>query len=305
MKYAVRYNSSFKYLNEVDEILIDYPKINNIVEFASEKIQSNQKLIINLDWYDLQIEDVLPFLNELKKNHSNFIVQIGSIEQRDFISILKDNKINFMFTDICTDFGSLYSAAMTGAKEVYIAEDLCFNLKEIQKIKVDKDIKFRIFPDIAQTNYIFKKNIPDLVKFWIRPEDTEVYENYVDVFEFYHNNDKLSVIYEIYKNRRWLGSISQIIDDCNLELDNTTIAPYFALHRLDCRRKCLINKDYCNMCYQIFGLGKKFEDIGITISRPKYKDEITEEEKEKLLNQLMKFGKTIEKEEKDDKPTSN
>lgn len=305
MKYAVRYDSSFKYLDEVDEIIIDYPKIDNIVEFASKKIQPNQKLIINLDWFDLKIEDVIPYLNELKKEHSNFMVQIGSIEQRDFISILKDNEIDFMFgaADVCTDFGSLYSAIKAGAKEAYIAEDICFDLVELQRAR--KHLKLRVFPDIAQTNYNYKKDIPNLTKFFIRPEDTEVYEDYIDVFEFYHTNDRLSVIYEIYKNRRWLGNINQIIDNCDLDLDNTTIAPYFAPHRLNCRRRCLIDESYCNMCYQIANLGEKFEDAGITINRSKYKEEITEEEKQKLLDQLMKFGKMVDKRREDDKFTSD
>lgn len=297
MKYAVAYNPSFRHLNEVDEIIFpEWDKIKEDISIITNKVKPEQKVIINLDWYGLEAEDAIPYLNKLKQEHSNLLVQIHS-KQNDFIQILQDNEINFMFTNICANYESVYGAIEKGAEELYIAEDLGFDLEELQKIRIKYNVKFRVFPDVGQTDQDFKNAIPALTKFWIRPEDTELYENYVDVFEFYTRGDRLSVIYEIYSKRQWKGEIGQLITDCDLKIDNTTIAPYFARHRLSCRRKCLVDKGYCNMCFQIENLAEHFAAAGVTIHQPAFKKELTEEQKKELLKQLKTFGEKVEEQE--------
>lgn len=293
MKYAVTYDPSFRYLDEVDEILFLWDNVKEDISIITKKVKPEQKVIINLDLLDLDEENAIAYLNKLKQEYSNILVQIDST-QNSFRQLLIDNNIDFMFTNFCVNYGAVYGSIEKGAKELYIVEDLGFDLKELQEVRNKYKVKLRVFPDIGQTDAAFKNVVPALAKFWIRPEDTELYEQYVDVFEFYNHSDRLSVVYEIYKKRQWKGEVGQLINDCNLKIDNTTIAPYFGQHRISCKRKCLIDKGYCNMCFQIQNLADQFAAAGLTIHQPAFRQKLTEEQKEELLKKLKNFSEIVE-----------
>ena len=59
-----------------------------------------------------------------------------------------------------------------------------------------KNIQIRVFPNVAQS----RSEIPAIKQFFIRPEDLNAYEPYVDIYEFYRVNSSINtdVLYEIY-----------------------------------------------------------------------------------------------------------
>lgn len=296
MRYAVHYNRTFRYFDEVDEVIFDYKGSEAIVDFIPKTLKEYQKAIINL----IQIKDVaevISYLNKLKTLHSNFVVQISLFNQTNIIELLQDNEIEYMFADFARDYDTFYTMRELGAKEIYIVEGLAFNLRNLQEIRKEEGLSLRVFPDIAQsargTTYV----IPPVTKFWIRPEDTELYEQYVDVFELCRTDDKQSVIYEVYKNQQWLGQLEDIILDFDTTLDNTSLDPRFGQERINCGKRC--NYGRCNLCTEMEDLAARFKLVGITIQKPKKKNEITTEEKERMLSELKERGKEINESQTD------
>ena len=176
---------------------------------------------------------------------------------------------------------------------IYIVEELAFNLKALKYLKDKYNLEYRVFPDIAQSTKGTGNYIDPLCKFFIRPEDTEIYEDYIDVFEFYHVGEQLSVIYEVYKKQQWLGDLNDIIIGFpeDKRISNRTIAPYFGQMRVDCNKICLCGK--CVICEEISKLADSFGEAGLEIIKKKKKVERTEEELSSAIEELKARGKDI------------
>lgn len=290
MRYAVNYNANFRYFDQVDEVVFDYKGSESIVDFIPKILKrQEQKAIINLCEIE-NIKEIIPYLNKLKQVHVNIMVQIDYIKQRDIIELLKDNKIDFMFKNFAKDYDTFYSMVQLGAEDITVVEYLGFCLDNLQEMRNKYGISIRVIPDIAQSAAGTGRIIPPITKFWIRPEDTELYEPYVDVFQILRNDDRQSVIFEIYKRQQWLGNIQDIIMDLDVDIQNDNINPRFGLMRLDCNKKCMYGK--CNLCMEIQDLALRFNLAEITIQK-KSKKFITQEEKEKIQADLDKRKEKI------------
>ena len=302
MKYAVHYNKAFKFLKEIDEVIFNWEGTDQILDFIPNTLSQEQKAVVNLRNTKGDIEELMPIINKLKQLHNNLLIQIG-LDQAGDAHFFKDNNIDFMFYDYCSSIEMYYLMKELGASDIYITEALGFDLEDLQE-GGDRTVRLRVFPNIAQCYPNGKGTIPEITKFWIRPEDTELYEKLVDVFEFYSDADgeRLSTIYKIYKKCQWLGNLRDIILDLNIDIVNATMAPHFGKMRLNCHKKCLYGK--CNVCLNIADLAEKFKAVDIEVVKKKRKEEHTEEEKEKVINELKERGKElIENESKVDEKT--
>lgn len=290
MKYAVHYSKDFKFLKEIDEVILDWEGTDQILDFVPKTFLQEQRIIINLKQIE-NIEDVIPCLNKLKALHSNIAVQIG-LDRADAANLLKMEDIDFMFYDYCTTIEMYYLMKELGASDIYITEILGFGLEDLQE-EGERSVKLRVFPNIAQCDPHGKGILPEITKFWIRPEDTELYEELVDVFEFYGTKDGggLSTIYKIYKKCQWLGDLKDIILDFHLDISNKTIAPHFGKMRLNCHKKCLYGK--CNVCPNIASLAEGFNTAEIEVVKRKRKEQYSQEEKEQIINTLKERGKKL------------
>lgn len=297
MRYAVRYNRDFRYLKEVDDVIFDYQGTDQIVDMVPATLQENQRAIIRLDDKINDLTEIIGYLIKTKELHPNFIMQIDFYLQRDLINILKDNQIEYMFSNFCKNYDTLYGMIKLGAKEVYIVETLAFDLEALQTYREEQGIKFRIFPDIAQYAKGTKELIPEIMTFWVRPEDVELYEKYVDTFEIFRTDDRTTVIYEIYKGQQWRGKVKDIICDFESDIENTNIAPHFGQMRVNCRRKCLYNK--CNVCSNIADLAEQFNLADIALVKKKKKDKLSTEERDKVIEKLKEKGKELNESETD------
>ena len=277
MKYAVHYYKSFRYFNQVDEIVFDYKGTEYLTEFIPKFLKPKQRAIINIS--QLDIEQIFEYLLVLKQRHENFVVQLNATEEQiEWIPALEEMQIKYMFINFATTVEQVYAFSQYNVTDIYICEDLGFRLDELQNLR-SKGIALRIFPDVAQSSN-FK--IPDLCKFFVRPEGLDVYEDYVDTIELWHCDDRISVVYEIYKQRQWSGYLEDLILGFSDEfsLNNATIVPLFDTIRAKCGRDCLVDNN-CHYCFRNLELSPLLEKNNLFIVREK--DPIlTQEEKEKI-----------------------
>ena len=284
MKYAVKQRSDFRYFKDVDEVIFPCEKgSEDIVTFIPTVItKEEQKAIIDLSYLNasLTIEDVIPYILQLKEIHYNILIQISYPFKDAEVALMKENNIPFMASlrgGGCHDFETLYAQKEAGVSEVYIVEGLGFRLNEIHKIIKNTEIKVRVIPNITQCALGSRNYIPTEHKFWIRPEDTPFYEPYVDTFELYNRDDRLSIIYEVYKQKLWSGYLSDIILDAeDIKIANTAIPPYFGNQRLDCKQRCLY--EGCAVCEANLEFAKKFEQTEEEIYYPKTRIDIIKKE---------------------------
>lgn len=273
-KFAVTYNKSFRYLDEIDEII--YPFINDpeLMINITSSIKPEKRIIIDLsNWPENRLKNdsnIIIIIKTIKEKHSNMAVRMNMYWNKELLNSFKE-KFPIFFVNFANTYEAFYHMAEMGVSDIYVTEGLAFELQNLQKIRKEQDIKIRVFPDVAQSQF---KDVPDTAKFWIRPEDIDLYSEYVDVFEIFHDYTRSSVVYEIYKQQQWVGGLYNLIEGITDNIDNTTITPHFGKSRLNCQQRCLIGK--CNICPNIMDLAAGFGAVGVEIVKDKHEVPIAE-----------------------------
>lgn len=148
-----------------------------------------------------------------------------------------------------------------GVSDVFITGGMGFELEKIAPIVHSHNIQIRVFPNVAQSAV---STTSALLKFFIRPEDISMYENCVDICEFFGEINQI-VYYRIYKEKQeWAGKLNELILDFNSDLDSRFISPRFAEKRKSCNKDC-IKGGLCRLCYRIEDLSYTLEEAGLAI----------------------------------------
>ena len=290
MKYAIRYSKDFRHFDTVDEVIFSVHKGDeSIVTFIPTVVKEDwQKATLDVTDYTLQtgknLEDIIPFILKLKEIHSNILVQIQYPFKDEEVNLLKDNNIPFMAAyGWCKSLDMVYTMKEYGVSEVYVAEGLGFNLSAVKSVLSGTKIEIRVIPNVTQCALGCRHKVPTISKFWIRPEDTVFYNPYVNTFELFNEDDKLSVVYEVYKQERWKGNIRNIILDADdLDVSSAALPPYFGSSRLDCKQKCLYGVyGKCEVCKASFEFARTFEKTEEEIIYPKKEFKKVEKEYDK------------------------
>lgn len=266
MKYAIHYHTGFRYMNEVDEVIIKFNNRNfNLIPFLEEKSQE-QRIIVDIT--SIAADQVINYLPDFIRAvgvHKNLALRI-SIEQRDFMPDFYENNIPFFFDELVDTWDKLVSFVQLQVSDIYIVSDLGFDLKDVAAYCKKNNVYVRVFPNVSQFSTPIG-NLDRIKGFFIRPEDIFIYEEYVDICEFWGELDRQSVYYEIYTKQNWLGNLNEIIANCNIDIGNKTIAPLFATLRLECKKKCY--RGLCKKCDRIVATGKALDEKHLIIKENK------------------------------------
>lgn len=264
MNYCIRYNNKSQKLNEAAEISIKYDGQDiTLLEFMEANYLSRIILRVD-DINDFIVNKEWKKLNAIKKKfpHYNFAVcfcarQSGS---RDFMKDIEELNCDW-FTDYpIIDWDTLHFWAAVGVSDVYICEALGFELDRVAKFCHARKIKVRIYPNVAQHSI---KILQPLRSFFVRPEDVDFYEPYVDVMEFWCDLEKQDVYFHIYKEQKhWPGDLSHII--IGLEsVNNVLIKDNFAATRVSCAKDCLRGES-CDLCGHVATLSRLVKESQLT-----------------------------------------
>ena len=256
MKYCFNYNQKtehMQYINKADEWTIEYnSKDSTLLEFLD--LHKDKRI-------NLYIKDIVPeeLLYELSNRYDNLYFKLN---MKNFYNKDKKYDFKFFFDELVSDWDTLIGLLEYGVSDVYIVENLGFELDKVAEIAKKYNIQIRAFPNVAQSS--FSETIT-LKKFFIRPEDIDMYSQYVDIFEFYNIDEKLDTYYKIYAiDKKWFGQLNEIIIDFNSDIDNKYIIPRFSEMRYKCGKKCLKGAK-CNRCENIEQLADSLKEGGLII----------------------------------------
>jgi hypothetical protein len=152
-----------------------------------------------------------------------------------------------------------------GVTEVYVGEDICFDLVRAKAVASSYGVQLRTFPNVAQCSV---KQTPPLQKFFIRPEDVEEYSDCIDTIEFWGPQDRQNILLKIYKKGFWYGDLNELLLDLPLSFDSRRIIPGFARIRKSCDRKCM-KGEHCNVCDHALSISKKLENNNFVLTAKK------------------------------------
>lgn len=249
-------------IEKADEILLEYNRKNlKIIDYIKE--HSNQRIILNISNLDeaLQYKEIERLNAIYAENKLNFSIKLPKYNEK-IKDLLSNLQIPFFFDWIITDWDELLGYIQLGVSDVYIGNNLGFELDKVAEVAHQNNVQIRVFPNVAQSSW---KETSGLKKFFIRPEDVTFYSDYVDVFEFWGADlKKQEIFYKIYSKQEWFGSLNEIIYELNEELDSRYIIPRFAEKRVRCKKECL-KGGKCQICDRIKELSHTLEEAHIIV----------------------------------------
>lgn len=268
MKYCADfYGKEVEFLNEVDEINLNLSKIKDLADldqFCKNHINQRINLCIN-DLEDAINKKYFIYAFDFQKHYPQYNVIIRLPHYDNWSDKIKNDYPNakFYFNVPISNWDTLLFYLKYRVTDVYISEAMGFELEDIVKKVHEYNSQVRVFPNIAQAA---EETTEGYLKFWIRPEDIEFYEDYIDVCElFYDKYEQQEIYFNIYKkDKKWTGDLNEIIFNLNCKIDNTRIVPRFAKKRVRCNRQCMKDKK-CKLCERIIELSETLSKTPIRI----------------------------------------
>lgn len=241
MRYCLNYSiGKLKKEYEISELQVEFDRTDDSLPTF---IKNHQNQIIVISLITNAAPTDIPVFVELYELYGNIKLKCNY----DDVAIRKavcESGVPYFFNDHVNSWDMLWGIMEEDPTDMYITDELGFELKEVARILHNNGINVRVFPNVAQSRW---KYTPDIMKFFIRPEDVERYEPYVDVMEFYNMEKSVNTLYTIYNDKKeWFGNLNELITGFRTSVDNRNLFPSFGESRIGCEKKC--NKGRCNLC---------------------------------------------------------
>ena len=266
MKYAIRYYRECRVLDQVDEIIIKYKDVNeDLIKFVQSRPDWQRVIVDILELPPEQEKKSIEIFAAAVTAHPNFAVMtFFDEEDRNYIEDLEKAGIPYFFRDGVGTLDNFMFFTQFNVTDICIIGELGFCLDKVSSICKQKNIKVRVFPCYATTSSLHQSC--NFKSFFIRPDDINAYEKYVDVFDLgflYMAESKQAVLFDVYKSGKWLGDLNEIIEHLNCDIDNTTILPNLGKMRATCEKRCVF--DRCNFCDRISEVAElmRERDLGL------------------------------------------
>lgn len=235
MKYCISNRQPKLILSQADEIKVRYEDRNTIIDLIEDYPNTTIILTIprgeEIDWGRAQ----------LYAEKTNFIL---AIEDLSLVPQCKSNGISFYWSYPIANFYELSQIALLEPAYLFVVAPAAFSMNLIKQIT---DIPVRVSPCPIYYDYLPTEN--RLKDFWIRPEDTKYYEEYVTTYEFFQFDLGIErTLIHIYKdNQEWNGNLNLLLTNLNVNVDNRGIPDEFGPTRIKCGQRCM-SGGHCRFC---------------------------------------------------------
>ena len=243
-----------------------------MLKYVLDYPDTKQRLVFELGYRYYTKENWEPcFKNLVNIKDGGFDIAVKIEEDDTHLVDYSETNIPYFFETGCSTWDQLHYLINMGVSDIYIIEQLGFELDKVKKICGDK-IQLRTYPDVCQIRPTKVSN--SIYGFFISPSEIYLYEDYIDVCEFFKDN-KEDVLFDIYKKGKWLGNLKTLITDLNQDLYSTYLFPTFGIYRRSCGKRCL-KGEHCNLCQRAIDLSKELEKEGIMLTIEKEGEDATD-----------------------------
>ena len=245
MHYCLSSQVDKEYLKQVDEVKIKYKEFKKILDIY--EINPNITFILritskedlkNIKWEEIQQYNIM--------TQNRIIIETDSF---DIMDVCKLFNLRYFYAIPVSTLHELKALVDYGCCDARIDAPLTHMLDKASQYK----ITLRMTPNVAYYKYI--PHSDGVIGSWVRPEDVELYEPFVDIFEF-EDCDKVKEqsLYNTYAiHKKWPGSVNNLISNLDYQGTNRLIPRDFTELRLMCGQKCLSGSP-CRTCYVFMDL---------------------------------------------------
>ena len=248
MKYCLNCMCRSEYLDQADEIYI--PIQNSGLIYDIIKDYPNADLILQTSVNESANWQEIVAINEQSNNR--LIICCG-----DYATLLqaKTYSIKHFYEYPISTYYELNSVKDLDVCYLRLSEPLFFDLDRVSKY----GIPIRAIPNIAYKDYLPHEN--GIHGTWIRPEDVDDYEQYIDILEFdvsilSNPREKEEVLFKVYKDKYWPNDLNILITNLNYSCDNKYVSKDRLIPtRFNCRQNCEMT-GHCHLCEHALDFGK-------------------------------------------------
>lgn len=257
MKVCLNSHCSPEYLEKADEIKISYKDRNKIIDY----VEKYPKATIILSLRDAS-EDIETTWEEINRYQTlckgKFLFAATTIQQIHECNL---REIKFYLDRPVSTYEELYWLKKYKAEYILIEAPLFFDLKNVSYI-CNTFCSLRIAPNVAYyANDVPRSN--GIYGSWIRPEDIDLYSDYIDTIEFEDCDvRKEEALYRVYmETKKWPMDLNKLITNLGTPINNFYIPDTFGLVRLTCGQTC-VSGGACHLCDRVIALAnnKDFQE---------------------------------------------
>lgn len=268
MDISVPYKQDFMYMDKIQEIDIKFTETSDYVNLL--------KFVEQFSHYRINLEIQKPdfdfaFIKVLMKANSNIYLKLNG-EYIPYIPKLQEMGIRYYFTYTPGNWESLTSLIEAKPSDIYIMGELGFNLIAVKSILREYNIRVRTVVNVALVDDPFR-TLDSNRRFFIRPEDLELYAGLIDTIEFMiDSNHNLNTLFEIYIiDKHWFGNLSEIVTNLPGRINNPNLLSEFTRKRIDCKQRCYQGSP-CRLCDAFVNLANEMEDRDFHILKDLYNE---------------------------------
>lgn len=245
MRYCVSGRQPYSVMKKADQVKVRWEDRDRIIDFV-EKLPDKE---IVLEVKELpQTQD----FETWKMYHDKFAEFYIAAYDLSLAKLFNLEHIHWYWPFPITSFYELQEIIKLDPVYVVLGPPLFFDLEAVKKI-IGNHIGIRLVCNNAKPEYLNFDKQPNFFGPYIRPEDVCYYEDYVEILEFYHENNlkKEETLLRIYKeDKMWPGNLALLIDNFNYHVDNRGIPKDFGEARTYCRQRCQ-DGGRCRLCQHL------------------------------------------------------
>lgn len=277
MKYCLKWNNRCYHLKDADEISIKYIEDKGLLDFLEK--YADKRIILRIIAKDF-IDSELAKLVAIKRQFPDYQFTVALDEYHpQLIEKMKEKELPFYIAQPVKNWEVLnHYVKDLKVSDIDLSGALGFELLKVKRFleKFGPNTKVRITPNIITSDSL---HCPPLQMFFVRPDDLDQYEPYVDVVEF-EGLEHQDTFFNIYaKEKTFVGKLNQVIYNFPLSIDNLGLIPSFGERRIGCGRECL----YGGKCRRCNNLADLSQEMG-TRARTKIIENIKEKIEKNELN---------------------
>lgn len=238
MKYSVPNRAAMKYLKQADEIKIQKSDQRKTIDYIEDYPEATIVLCVGNLYEEIDTKDLLMWK---EKANGRLILEVENILSPNMKEV---TGIPFYWKYPVTTFDELQALKSLGACQVLIDGPLFFQMREVKSY----GMKVRVIPNVCYEGYLPRIN--GLHGTWMRPQDQDLYEQYVDMLEFKEDNmTKWEALFDIYsKDKTFFGDLNVLFKnfDINTPVLAAAVPREVIKSRLTCGQRCTRNR--CHLC---------------------------------------------------------
>lgn len=236
MRYCLRSRLGARYLAKADEIRVDFRDIESIPDVYHRY----KKQIIFFPALNGEEYDWKKLMNFDNLCEHNLIISCPTVNE---LIMAKEYGLRVMLATEAHCAWDLRAMIDLGCEYAYVGTPLFFDLPSV----ADLPIALRAIPTVSYNHRL--PHTSGVCGQWIRPEDVEDYEDYIDVLEFeFCEVQREQTLFKVYaEDQQWSTRLDILVEDLGSPALNRLINPQLVNARLTCRQRCQAD-GMCHMC---------------------------------------------------------